>query len=82
MIEIPDNVDREQFQRWYNAANICVFKAAQMLDPTLTPEKFFPRIGAIIEGVVSQVMFVDEEMDWLVKREEIKKFTINLPENE
>lgn len=61
-----------QFLKYLNFGTISLFKAAEILDPRLTIEKFIERTGALIRGVVRQEIFL-EDIRWHEVREQTKK---------
>lgn len=61
-----------EFLKYLNFGTLSLFKAANILDPRLTIEKFIQRTGALIRGVVRQEIFL-EDIRWEDVREQTKK---------
>lgn len=70
MTENPE--ESTAFVKYLNFGTLSLFKAAEMLDPRLTIEKFIDRTGALIRGVVRQEIFL-EDIRWEDVREQTKK---------
>lgn len=70
MKENPE--ESTHFLKYLNFGTISLFKAANILDPKLTIQKFVERTGALIRGVVRQEVFL-EDIKWHEVREQTKK---------
>lgn len=70
MKESPE--ESTAFLRYLNLGTISLYKAANLLDPKLTIQKFVERTGALIRGVVKQEIFL-EDIRWHEVREQTKK---------
>lgn len=61
-----------EFLKYLNLGTLSLFRAANILDPRLTIERFIERTGALIRGVVRQEIFL-EDIRWEDVREQTKK---------
>lgn len=70
MTESPEQSG--EFLKYLNFGTLSLFRAANILDPRLTIERFIERTGALIRGVVRQEIFL-EDIRWEDVREQTKK---------